>query len=141
MIKINNILSINDKEVNYRMIKSSGPGGQNINKNSTAVILEIDIHSSKSIPINVKKLLLNSPHSFLTKTGKIIIKANNHRSQNRNKNDAISRLVNYFNNVLHTKKRRIETKPTKSSVERRLNKKRNNSIKKSLRKNPKYDKY
>ena len=95
MIKINNTLSINDKEVNYRMIKSSGPGGQNINKNSTAVILEIDIHSSKSIPINVKKLLLNSPHSFLTKTGKIIIKANNHRSQNRNKNDAISRLVNY----------------------------------------------
>ena len=56
MIKINNNLSINDKEVNYRMIKSSGPGGQNINKNSTAVILEIDIHSSKSIPINVKKL-------------------------------------------------------------------------------------
>ena len=67
MIKINNTLSISDKEVHYKMIKSSGPGGQNVNKNSTAVTLEIDINNSRSIPIDVKNKLLNTPHSYLTK--------------------------------------------------------------------------
>ena len=141
MIKINNTLSISDKEVHCKMIKSSGPGGQNVNKNSTAVTLEIDINNSRSIPIDVKNKLLNTPHSYLTKKGIIIIKANNYKSQNRNRKDAISRLVRHFNKVLQNKKMRICTKPTKSSIERRLNKKKSNSLKKSLRKNPNHDKY
>tara|TARA_B110000263_G_scaffold118148_1_gene102990 strand:- start:14252 stop:14677 length:426 start_codon:yes stop_codon:yes gene_type:complete len=141
MIKINNTLSISDKEVHYKMIKSSGPGGQNVNKNSTAVTLEIDINNSRSIPIDVKNKLLNTPHSYLTKKGIIIIKANNYKSQNRNRKDAISRLIRHFNKVLQNKKMRIGTKPTKSSIEKRLNKKKSNSLKKSLRKNPNHDKY
>ena len=139
MIKINDNLSISSKEINFKMTKSSGPGGQNINKNSTAVILEFDILNSISLPNKIKQILFNTSHSYLSKTGRIIIKANNYKSQQRNKTEAVSRFITYFNNVLMTKKKRIDTKPTKSSIEKRLNKKRKNSIKKSLRKKPKYE--
>ena len=121
------------------MTKSSGPGGQNINKNSTAVILEFDILNSISLPNKIKQILFNTSHSYLTKTGRIIIKANNYKSQQRNKTEAVSRFITYFNNVLMTKKKRIDTKPTKSSIEKRLNEKRKKSLKKSLRKKPKYE--
>ena len=139
MIKINDNLSISSKEINFKMTKSSGPGGQNINKNSTAVTLEFDILNSISLPKKIKQILFNTSHSYLTKTGRIIIKANNYKSQQRNKTEAVSRFITYFNNVLMTKKKRIETKPTKSSIEKRLNEKRKKSLKKSLRKKPKYE--
>ena len=139
MIKINDNLSISSKEINFKMTKSSGPGGQNINKNSTAVTLEFNILNSVSLPKKIKQILLNTSHSYLTKTGRIIIKANNYKSQHRNKTEAVSRFITYFNNVLITKKKRIDTKPTKSSIEKRLNQKRKKSLKKSLRKKPKYE--
>lgn len=139
MIKINDNLSISSKEINFKMTKSSGPGGQNINKNSTAVTLEFDILNSISLPKEIKQILFNTSHSYLTKTGRIIIKANNYKSQQRNKTEAVSRFITYFNNVLMTKKKRIDTKPTKSSIEKRLNEKRKKSLKKSLRKKPKYE--
>ena len=139
MIKINDNLSISSKEINFKMTKSSGPGGQNINKNSTAVILEFDILNSISLPNKIKQILFNTSHSYLTKTGRIIIKANNYKSQQRNKTEAVSRFITYFNNVLMTKKKRIDTKPTKSSIEKRLNEKRKKSLKKSLRNKPKYE--
>ena len=139
MIKINDNLSISSKEINFKMTKSSGPGGQNINKNSTAVTLEFDILNSISLPKKIKQILFNTSHSYLTKTGRIIIKANNYKSQQRNKTEAVSRFITYFNKVLITKKKRIDTKPTKSSIEKRLNEKRKKSLKKSLRKKPKYE--
>ena len=139
MIKINDNLSISSKEINFKMTKSSGPGGQNINKNSTAVTLEFDILNSISLPKKIKQILFDTSHSYLTKTGKIIIKANNYKSQHRNKTEAVSRFITYFNIVLMTKKKRIDTKPTKSSIEKRLNEKRKKSLKKSLRKKPKYE--
>ena len=139
MIKINDNLSISNKEINFKMTKSSGPGGQNINKNSTAVTLEFDILNSISLPNKIKQILCNTSHSYLSKTGRIIIKANNYKSQHRNKTEAVSRFIIFFKNVLMTKKKRIDTKPTKSSIEKRLNKKRKNSIKTSLRKKPKYE--
>ena len=120
MIKINDNLSISNKEINFKMTKSSGPGGQNINKNSTAVTLEFDILNSISLPKKIKQILFDTSHSYLTKTGKIIIKANNYKSQHRNKTEAVSRFITYFNNVLMTKKKRIDTKPTKLSIEKRL---------------------
>ena len=139
MIKINDNLSISSKEINFKMTKSSGPGGQNINKNSTAVTLEFDILNSISLPKEIKQILFNTSHSYLTKTGRIIIKANNYKSQQRNKTEAVSSFITYFNNVLMTKKKRVYTKPTKSSIEKRLNEKRKKSLKKSLRKKPKYE--
>ena len=121
------------KEIKFRMIKSSGPGGQNINKNATAITLEFDSQNSKSLSKKIKYIILNTPNKYLTKTGKLIINANRHKSQKRNKSETIEKLIKYFNQILKPKKKRIPTKPTKSSVERRLKEKKRNSYKKSLR--------
>ena len=141
MLKINNRLTIDIKELKFRMLKSSGPGGQNINKNSTAIKLEFDIKNSHSLTEEIKNKILGSPDKYLTKKGKIIINANKHKSQKRNKAEAISRLVNYLNNFLLNKKKRIFTLPTKSSIIKRLAKKKKNSLKKALRNNPKNEKH
>ena len=133
MLIINKKLTIDIKEVKFRMIKSSGPGGQNINKNATAIKLEFDVKNSMSLSKKIKYILLNTPNKYLTKRGKIIINANKHKSQKRNKSETIEKLIKYFNQILKPKKKRIPTKPTKSSIERRLKEKKRNSYKKSLR--------
>ena len=123
------------------MVKSSGSGGQNINKNATAIKLEFDVLNSKLFTNEIKNKIISSSNKYLTNNGKIIIKANKHKSQKRNKDEAIDRLVNYLNYFLINKKKRILTLPTKSSIEKRLKKKKKNSIKKILRNNPKNEKY
>ena len=133
MLIINKKLTIDIKEIKFRMIKSSGPGGQNINKNATAIKLEFDVKNSISLSKKIKYILLNTPNKYLTKRGKIIINANKHKSQKRNKSETIEKLIKYFNQILKPKKKRIPTKPTKSSIERRLKEKKRNSYKKSLR--------
>jgi len=133
MLIINKKLTIDIKEIKFRMIKSSGPGGQNINKNATAIKLEFDVKNSISLSKKIKYILLNTPNKYLTKRGKIIINANKHKSQKRNKSETIEKLIKYFNQILKPKKKRIITKPTKSSIERRLKEKKRNSYKKSLR--------
>ena len=141
MLKINKRLSINIKEIKFRMIKSSGSGGQNINKNSTAIKLEFDLKNSASLPKEIKYKILNTPNKYLTKTGKIIINANKHKSQKRNKTESIERLIRHFNFILKNKKTRIPTKPTKSSVENRIKVKKRNSYKKKLRNIHDHEKY
>ena len=138
MIKINENILIRRKELKHKSIKSSGPGGQNINKNSSAISLHFDIFNSKSLPFDVKEKLLNRPNKYLTKSGIIIIKVNSYKSQKKNKSEAVSRLITYFNIALAQKKIRIKTSPKKSSIEKRLNNKRKNSLKKRLREKPKY---
>ena len=139
MLKINEKILIRSKELKYRSIKSSGPGGQNINKNSTAISLQFDIANSMSLSIDIKDKLLNKPNKYLTKSGKIIIKVNTYKSQNKNKSEAIARLIIYFKNALAHKKNRIKTSPKKSSIEKRLDDKRKNSFKKRLRKKPNFE--
>ena len=139
MLKINENIAIKSKELKYRSIKSSGPGGQNINKNSTAISLHFDISNSRYLSDAIKYKLLNSPNRYLTKSGKIIIKVNTYKSQNKNKSEAISRLIRYFNNVTRHKKKRIKTLPRISSIEKRLKYKRKKSLKKKLRRKPKYE--
>jgi Protein chain release factor B len=75
----------------------------------------------------------------LTKSGKIIIKVNKHKSQKRNKSEAVIRLIDYFNKSIETPKKRYKTKPKLSSIKKRLTDKRRNSIKKNLRKKPKLE--
>ncbi|MBI04394.1 MAG: hypothetical protein CMI96_01085 [Pelagibacteraceae bacterium] len=139
ILKINKNFVIKKKELKYKSIKSSGPGGQNINKNSTAISLHFDIANSNSLNHDIKQKLLNKKHKYLTKSGKIIIKVNTYKSQKNNKSEAISRLKAYLENSLAFKKKRIKTSPKKSSNEKRLDYKRKKSIKKKLRKNPKYE--
>ena len=133
MLIINKKLTIDIKEIKFRMIKSSGPGGQNINKNATAIKLEFDVKNSMSLSKKIKYILLNTPNKYLTNRGIIIINANKHKSQNRNKSETIEKLIKYLNKILKPKKKRIPTKPTKASIERRLKDKKRNSYKKSLR--------
>ena len=139
MVKINENISIIRKELKYKSIKSSGPGGQNINKNSTAISLHFDISNSSSLSNEIKYKLLNRPNKYLTKSGKVIIKVNTYKSQNKNKSEAISRLIRYFDNAMAHKKKRIKTSPRISSIEKRLNDKRKKSLKKKSRRKPKYE--
>ena len=138
-LKINENILIRSKELKYKAIKSTGPGGQNINKNSTAITLNFDISNSKSISDRLKAKLLKTPNKYLTKSGMINIKVNTYKSQNKNKSEAILRLIQFFKNALKYKKKRIKTSPKKSSIEKRLNDKRKNSFKKSLRKKPEFE--
>ena len=139
MLKINENILIKSKELKYKTIKSSGPGGQNVNKNSTAISLHFDILNSKSLSDEIKAKLLNTPNKYLTKSGKIIIKVNTYKSQNKNKLQANLRLIEYFKNSMVIKKNRIKTSPKRSSIKKRLEDKRKNSIKKRLRKKPDYE--
>ena len=139
MLKINENILIKSKELKYKTIKSSGPGGQNVNKNSTAISLHFDILNSKSLSDEIKAKLLNAPNKYLTKSGKIIIKVNTYKSQNKNKLQANLRLIEYFKNSMVIKKNRIKTSPKRSSIKKRLEDKRKNSIKKRLRKKPDYE--
>ena len=139
MLKINENIAIKSKEIKYRSIKSSWPGGQNINKNSTAISLHFDISNSSSLSNEIKYKLLNRPNKYLTKSGKVIIKVNTYKSQNKNKSEAISRLIRYFDNAIEHKKKRIKTSPKISSIEKRLNDKRKKSLKKKSRQKPKYE--
>ena len=135
MIRINKNIRIRDNEIKFRSIKSSGPGGQNINKKSTAITLDFDISNSISLSDDIKHVLMLRKNIYLTKSGKIIIKVNTYKSQNKNKSEAILRLITYFNNVMTNKKKRILTSPKRSSIEKRLHNKRKNGLKKRLRKN------
>ena len=136
MLKINENILIRSKELKYKMTKSSGPGGQNINKSSTAISLHFDISNSISLSDEIKDKLLKRPDKYLTKAGKIVIKVNTYKSQNKNKSEAILRLKAYFENSLTFKKKRIKTSLKKTSIEKRLDDKRKNSLKKKLRKRP-----
>ena len=139
MYKINKNIQIRKNEIRFRSIKSSGPGGQSINKNSTAISLNFDILNSMSLSDEMKHILILRKNKYLTKSGKIIIKVNSYKSQNKNKSEAILRLISYFNSAMTNKKRRIFTSPKRSSIEKRLHNKRKNSLKKILRKKPDYE--
>lgn len=134
MIKINKDIILDENELKLRFIKSSGPGGQNINKVSTAVQLTLDIKKSPSIPDFYKEILLKNVGKKISKEGLLIILAKRYRSQERNKQDAINRLIIFLKKCVATKKKRIKTYPTKASGEARVQQKKKKSQKKELRK-------
>ena len=117
MYRINKDLQIRNNEIKFVSIKSSGPGGQSINKNSTAIALNFDISSSMSLSNAMKDKLMLKKNKYLTKSGKIIIKVNTYKSQNKNKSEAVLRLISYIKNATTNKKNRILTSPKKSSIE------------------------
>ena len=139
MIKIDNTISIFDEKLKFKAIKSSGPGGQHVNKVSTGIILQYSIFN-QSYPewfIDNIKNKINSKK--LSKNGIITIKATKYRSQSRNKKDAIDRLLILFKECSNRKKIRKKTRPPAYSNEKRINEKKKISKKKSLRKPPSFD--
>jgi len=132
VLKISNSVSIDDSEVEFSAIRASGSGGQKVNKTSVAIHVRFDIAES-SLPEFYKERLLELKEKRITKEGVIVIKAQQHRSQEQNREEALKRLVELIKSVNVVQKRRVATKPTKGSQKRRLNSKKQHSQKKKLR--------
>lgn len=137
MIVISREISIDENELEVDFIRSSGPGGQNINKVSTAVQLRFNIHQSPSLPEDVKKRLSALAGSRLSENGVIIIEAKRFRTQTMNREDAIQRLVMLIKQAAQKPKVRKKTKPSVSaSAARVFDKKKRGAIKKVRNYNP-----
>ena len=127
MLQISPTLAIPDQELEERFVRSSGPGGQNVNKVSTAVELRFDVANSPSLPEAVRERLLARRDRRITDEGVLVLSAQRFRTQERNREDARERLAAVIVAALTAPKKRVATKPTKGSRERRLGAKRERS--------------
>ena len=131
-IRINDKLSIEESELVFSAIRAGGPGGQNVNKVSSAIHLRFDIAAS-SLPEDVKNRLLNSRDQRITSDGLVVIKAQNHRTQEKNRQDAIDRLCEMVRAAATVQKKRIATRPGRAAKKRRLDEKKKRGALKKLR--------
>ncbi len=137
MLKISEQVCIADDEIEISAIRAQGAGGQNVNKVSSAIHLRFDIEAS-SLPEAVKKRLLSAHDRRITADGVVIIKAQNHRKQDKNRAEALARLSELISGALKTPKKRIPTRPGRAAKQKRLDSKKQRSSLKKLRSKP-YD--
>ena len=133
MVNTDKSISIPESELEFSAIRSSGPGGQHVNKVSTAIQLRFDIQAS-SLPDWLKTRLIKLNDSRITIDGVVIIKSQDHRSQKKNRDEAVNRLNTLIQKASKRPRTRIPTIPTKTSVKRRLDRKTRHGVKKGLRK-------
>ena len=138
MLKISERVTIPSREIEISAVRSTGAGGQNVNKVATAIHLRFDINAS-SLPYFYKQKLLQLKDSRISQDGVIIIKAQQFRSQLQNREDALKRLQKLIKSILVVKKRRIKTKATKSAKRKRLDNKAKRGQLKASRRKVEYD--
>jgi ribosome-associated protein len=139
-MRVTDKLTIDERELEERFIRSSGPGGQNVNKVSTAVELRFDVRHSGSLPMAVRDRLVTLAGRRITDEGVLIIRAERFRTQERNREDARARLADLICQALVVPKRRIATKPSRGEKARRVESKvKRGSVKKLRQSKPSFD--
>ena len=122
-LDISDTIRIPMSEIQMTAIRSQGAGGQNVNKVATAIHLRFDAQNSSAIPDRIKRRLQTLSDHRITDEGVIIIKSQAHRSQDRNRQAALSRLTELLRSALRERKRRIKTRPSKKAKQKRLEQK------------------
>lgn len=133
MIEVTRSIAIDEREIEERFIRAAGPGGQNVNKLSSAVQLRFDVRRSPSLPEPVRARLEMLAGRRLTQSGVLIITAQRHRTQDRNRKDALERLIALIQRAAEVPRIRRPTKPTGASRMRRLDNKRRQAVLKAAR--------
>jgi ribosome-associated protein len=133
MLHITRSIAINENEITFSFIRSSGPGGQNVNKVATAAQLRFDVKNSPSLPEAVKKRLIRLGGKRITDDGVLTITAQRFRTQERNRIDGLERLTLLIRKAANPPKPRRKTRPPKKSIEKRIQNKKSRSRIKKLR--------
>ncbi len=134
MIEITPALSLHDEELAFTYIRASGPGGQNVNKVSSAVQLRFDVRNSPSLPAEIKERLIKLAGNRMTADGVLLIEAKRYRTQEQNRLDAVARLVTLIERALEPVKIRKPTRPSRTAKAARVGEKKKRGDLKRIRK-------